>query len=191
MTSSKDEELILVDEHDQPIGTGLKLSVHKDGLLHRAFSIFIFNGKGQLMLQRRALGKYHSGGLWTNTCCGHPRPKETVLGAAHRRLQEEMGFDCALHEAGTLTYRAEVSQGLIEHEFDHVFVGRFDGDVHPDPEEALDWQWIDLDTLHTALVTQPDTFTVWFKTIIEQPGGKLCNLRDLALKLHTEQDIRH
>ena len=186
MTSSKDKELILVDEHDQPIGTGLKLSVHKDGLLHRAFSIFIFNGKGQLMLQRRALGKYHSGGLWTNTCCGHPRPEETVLGAAHRRLQEEMGFDCALYEVGTLTYRAEVSQGLIEHEFDHVLVGRFDEDVHPNPDEALDWQWVDLDTLHIALKAQPDTFTVWFKTIIEQPGGKLHNLRDLALKLHTE-----
>ena len=186
MTSSKDEKLILVDEHDQPIGTGSKLSVHQDGLLHRAFSIFIFNGKGQLMLQRRALGKYHSGGLWTNTCCGHPRPEETVLSAAHRRLQEEMGFDCALHEAGTLTYRAEVSQGLIEHEFDHVFVGRFDGHVHPDPDEALDWQWVDLDTLHTALMTQPDTFTVWFKTIVEQPGGNLRNLKALALKLHTE-----
>jgi len=181
MTSSEEERLILVDEHDQEVGTGSKLSVHQDGLLHRAFSIFIFNGQGQLMLQQRAWGKYHSGGLWTNTCCGHPRPGETVAQAARRRLQEEMGFECALREVSQLTYKAQVSSTLIEHEFDHVFVGHYDGPVRPDSQEAHDWEWIDLEALHRQLKHTPSLFTVWFKAILEQPGAQLESLRAHAL----------
>lgn len=181
MTSSDEERLVLVDEHDQAVGTGSKLSVHQEGLLHRAFSVFIFNGQGQLMLQQRALGKYHSGGLWTNTCCGHPRPGEAVMEAAHRRLQEEMGFDCPLQEVSQLTYRAQVSSTLIEHEFDHVFVGQFDGEVRPDPDEARDWEWIGIEALNHQIKHTPALFTVWFKAILEQPEARLETLKAHAL----------
>lgn len=182
MASSEEESLILVDKHDTEIGAGLKLHVHQHGLLHRAFSIFVFNGQGQLMLQQRALGKYHSGGLWTNTCCGHPRPGELVASAARRRLQEEMGFECPLVEVGTLTYKAQVSNDLIEHEFDHIYVGQFDALAKPDPTEALDWKWIDTSALSDQLTAQPELYTVWFKKILEQPNAQLENL-----KAHVQQ----
>src|SRR5690349_17076045 len=121
-----EEYLILVDEQDHEIGTEEKLKTHRDAKLHRAFSIFIFNKKGQLLLQRRALSKYHSGGLWTNTCCGHPRPGENIDKAAHRRLQEEMGFDCNMKDVFRFTYKAPLDHGLTEHEVDHVFIGTCD-----------------------------------------------------------------
>lgn len=118
------EELVLVDEYDRATGTAEKMQVHRDGLLHRAFSIFIFDLKGRLLLQKRALGKYHSQGLWTNTCCGHPRPGEPTLAAARRRLLEEMGIDCpVLMEVEAFVYRTQVSNGLIENEYDHIYVG--------------------------------------------------------------------
>lgn len=185
MVASKEEVLILVDKHNCKTGTERKLKVHRDGLLHRAFSIFVFNTHGQLMLQQRAQGKYHSGGLWTNTCCGHPRPKEPTLAAAHRRLQEEMGFDCTLRKVGTLIYRAQVSEMLIEHEFDYVYVGRFDGHVQPDSKEVQDWKWIDPSMLATLLITQPALYTVWFKKILEQPTAQLESLKIQALHLKT------
>ena len=122
---SLQEMLILVDAKDRMIGSGEKLMVHEQGLLHRAFSIFVFNNDGRLMLQNRARDKYHSPGLWTNTCCGHPRPGEDTLAAAHRRLLEEMGFDCELKEMKTISYCSDVQNDLIEHEYNHIFVGVF------------------------------------------------------------------
>lgn len=170
MTLSKEETLILVNQYDQQVGTERKLKVHRDGLLHRAFSIFIFNTKGELMLQRRTLGKYHSGGLWTNTCCGHPRPRETTLAAAHRRLKEEMGFDCHLQEIRTITYQAQVSNNLIEHEFDHIYVGQFDDKPVLNPDEVSDWLCISTPDLLEWIAAQPQVFTVWFIKILSEAG---------------------
>ncbi|MDP3953679.1 MAG: isopentenyl-diphosphate Delta-isomerase, partial [bacterium] len=141
------EQVVLVDHAGKEIGVEEKLTVHQKGLLHRAFSIFIFNSKGEVLLQRRAEGKYHSGGLWSNACCSHPRPGETVLEAAHRRLQEEMGFDCGLKEVFTFTYKTPVSKDLIEHEFDHVLIGKHDSAPELNSEEADDWRFENPSTL--------------------------------------------
>lgn len=165
-----EESLILVNKQDQEIGTERKLKVHQEGLLHRAFSIFVFNAHGHLMLQQRALDKYHSGGLWTNTCCGHPRPNETTFSAAHRRLQEEMGFDCDLQEVRTVTYQAKVSNNLIENEFDHIFIGRFDGEPVLNPGEASDWAWIPTPILLEWISVHPHDFTIWFTKILHEAG---------------------
>jgi len=161
------EMLILVDREDRPIGSGTKLHVHQSGALHRAFSILIFDRLGKLLLQRRALDKYHSAGLWSNSCCGHPRPGEDTDAAAHRRLQEEMGFDCGLRKVLALIYHASLSGGLIEHEYDHVYLGRFDGDPNPDPQEALDWRWSEPAEVLAWMADRPDDFTIWFKRILE------------------------
>jgi isopentenyl-diphosphate Delta-isomerase len=131
-------EVILVDEQDVEIGSMEKLEVHQKGLLHRAFSVFVFNDKQELLLQQRALEKYHSPALWTNTCCSHPSPGETTISAARRRLQEEMGFDTELDFAFHFTYKAEFENGLTEHEFDHVFIGTFNDHFIPNPAEVMD-----------------------------------------------------
>ena len=157
------EHIVLVDENDSPIGTEEKLTAHKMGLLHRAFSIFIFNQQGELLLQKRASSKYHSGGLWTNTCCSHPRPEEDLMEACHRRLEEEMGFDCALQEAFHFIYKAEVGNGLVEHELDHVLVGTYNEDPLPNPEEAEEFAWISLDSLQNDVRTNPENYTEWLK----------------------------
>ena len=162
------ENVILVDLHDHEIGTKKKLKAHLDGDLHRALSVFLFNGKGQWLLQKRALGKYHSSGLWTNTCCSHPRPSESALDAAQRRLKEEMGITSELTPLFTFIYRAELDSNLIEHEFDHVFVGRFNGDPLPNPEEVADWKWIDYDELKQDVAAHPHNYTAWFKLILER-----------------------
>jgi isopentenyl-diphosphate Delta-isomerase len=153
--------VVLVDEQDHAVGTASKLAAHRTGALHRAFSVFLFDGRGRLLLQRRALAKYHSGGLWTNTCCGHPRPGESVTDAAGRRLREEMGIACALRPAGAFRYRARLGE-LEEHEFDHVLVGRFDGDPRPAPDEVADWRWVEPDAAARELAEAPDRFTAWF-----------------------------
>src|SRR5215217_4115097 len=139
------EQVVLVDELDQPVGVERKLPAHQGGgKLHRAFSVFIVNREGKLLLQRRAAGKYHFGGLWTNACCSHPRPGQDVAAAAHARLREEFGFDAELSEAFSFVYRAEdPASGLTEHEFDHVFVGTFDGTPQPNPREIDGWEWVD------------------------------------------------
>jgi isopentenyl-diphosphate delta-isomerase len=155
------ETLILVDENDNEIGTGEKLDVHRKGILHRCFSIFIFNHKGEVLLQKRAKTKYHSGGLWTNTCCGHPKAGESTETAAHRRLKEEMGFDCPMSEKFTFIYRAELDNGYTEHELDHVFTGQFDGEINPNPDEADDYAWRPLDEIHDEINRHPERFTVW------------------------------
>jgi len=157
------EYVILVDQNDQPIGTREKLQTHQDGALHRALSIFVFNSNGQMLLQQRAYGKYHSGGLWSNTCCTHPRPDESTLEAAHRRLREEMGFDCELVEIFSFTYHAELDMNLIEHEYDHVFVGLYEHDPHLNADEAEAWKWMDVPALQDDLKERSDVYTPWFK----------------------------
>lgn len=163
------EKVILVDEKDREIGTEEKLKAHKNGgKLHRAFSVFIFNSKGEMLLQKRAKTKYHSPGLWSNACCSHPRPGETLEEAVHRRLKEEMGFDCKLKEAFSFIYRAEVGNGLTEWEFDHVWIGRFDGKPRPDIEEAEEWKWINIEELKKDIKEHPENYTPWFKIAVEK-----------------------
>lgn len=155
-------EVILVNENDEQIGTMDKLEAHQQGSLHRAFSIFIFNSKGEMLLQQRANEKYHSGGLWTNACCSHPSPGEKTMDAAIRRLQEEMGFNTSLIKIFDFTYRATFENGLVEHEFDHVFLGIYNGAIAPDPEEVQDYCHKDMDELKKAITEMPETFTAWF-----------------------------
>lgn len=162
------EMVILVDENDREIGTEEKMKAHEEARLHRAFSVFIFNSKGEMLLQQRACGKYHSGCLWTNATCSHPRPGEEVSAAAHRRLQEEMGFDTDLNKAFHFIYKAEFDDGLTEHEFDHVFIGRYDGPIKLNLDEAEDYKWIDLATLTKDMQENPDDYTVWFKIAFEK-----------------------
>lgn len=157
------EQVILVDDQDRPVGTGAKFPVHETGALHRAFSILVFNADDELLLQQRAWGKYHFAGRWSNTCCGHPRPGERTQKAALRRLGEEFGFQAPLIEQSRLTYRAEdPNSGLIEHEYLHIFRGRFVGDPRPNPEEVGAWRWMSLPAIHRALASRPGQFTPWF-----------------------------
>lgn len=162
------EEVILVDAHDQELGLMEKMEAHRQGLLHRAFSVFVLNEKGELMVQQRAAEKYHSGTLWTNTCCSHPRKGETAEEAAHRRLMEEMGFDCPINKVLEFTYRAELDKGMIEHEYDHLFIGEFNGEPNLNPDEAMAWKWMRLDELSADIEDQPEKYTAWFKIIWKQ-----------------------
>lgn len=162
-----EDQLILVNESDEVLGIGEKLETHQLGFLHRAFSIFIFNSQRKLLLQRRALNKYHSSGLWSNTCCGHPRPGEHLMFAAQRRLKIEMGLDCSLERVGSFIYRADVGNGLIEHELDHVFIGHSDLKPTLNADEAIGWKWIDLATLDQELRNHPQDFTCWLRLIID------------------------
>lgn len=168
MEKPMDEMLILVNANDELIGHGTKLHVHQKGMMHRAFSILVFDSGNRLLLQKRASRKYHSAGLWSNSCCGHPRQDEDTDAAAHRRLREEMGFDCGLHEVTSLVYRAAVSGDLIEHEYDHIYVGIFDGKPEANPEEVSDWQWLGLPQLRACVATRPGDFTVWFRVLLER-----------------------
>jgi isopentenyl-diphosphate delta-isomerase len=157
------EYVILVDHQDQEIGTMEKLEAHREGKLHRAFSVLIFNSRDELLLQKRADSKYHCGGMWTNACDGHPRPDESTLAAARRRLREELGFDCDLVETLQFTYWAELDHDLKEHEVDHLFIGRFDGQPVPDPAEASDWKWIDWESLEQDARDNFDSYAAWSK----------------------------
>jgi isopentenyl-diphosphate Delta-isomerase len=162
------ERVVLVDAEDREVGTEEKLHAHREGLLHRALSVFLFNARGELLLQRRSLGKYHSAGLWTNTCCSHPRPHERVTQAAARRLREELGIECHLERAFSFLYRAEVTGGLIEHEFDHVFIGRFEGEPRPDPAEVAATRWVSPAELQRELSSDPTAFTPWLHLCLER-----------------------
>ena len=162
LSNSQNENVILVKEADQEIGIAEKMAVHKEGILHRAFSIFVFNSKEELLLQQRAKSKYHSGGLWSNTCCSHPKPGESLTGACNRRLKEEMGLECELTEIFSFIYRAEVGD-LIEHEVDHVFFGRTDCQPFPCLTEVGDWKWINLDELRRDVAINPDKYTYWLR----------------------------
>lgn len=161
------EYVILVDENDQEIGTMEKQEAHEKGLLHRAFSVFVFNENKELLLQQRALTKYHSAGLWTNTCCSHPRIGETIEKAAHRRLMEEMGFDCELSTKTSFIYKAAFENGLTEHEFDHVLVGSFNGEINFNPTEVKNFKWINLEELQIDLFQNNQNYTAWFKIIFD------------------------
>ncbi|HEV2147893.1 MAG TPA: isopentenyl-diphosphate Delta-isomerase [Longimicrobiaceae bacterium] len=162
------EMVVLVDERDRETGVAEKLAAHREGRLHRAFSVFVFDQAGSLLLQRRADGKYHSAGLWTNTCCSHPRPGEAVEDAAHRRLAEEMGFDCELRPAFTFVYRADFPDGLVEHELDHVLVGRWSGSPAPDAEEVGGWRWAAPGELLREMEADPEAFTHWFRIALPE-----------------------
>jgi isopentenyl-diphosphate delta-isomerase len=156
------EEVILVDKADQPLGAMEKMEAHRKALLHRAFSVFIFNSKGEMLLQQRAPHKYHSAGLWTNACCSHPRPGEDTREAAIRRLEEELGFTTALEKRFDFTYRSELENGLTEFEFDHVFTGLYDQAVHPNPDEVSDHCFQTLDEIRAGLRSHPERYTCWF-----------------------------
>lgn len=164
----KHERLILVDDADREIGSAEKIDAHRRGLLHRAFSAIIWDSQGRQLLQKRAVTKYHSGGLWTNACCGHPRPGETVDAAALRRLNEEMGFSCPLEWLGIVQYHASFPNGLSEHEIVHVFRGRYDGPLKPDPMEAEGYQWCGLDGIRSDIGNVPDRFSIWFRRYIAE-----------------------
>ncbi len=171
-----EERVILVDGDGLEIGSEEKVRAHREPRLHRAFSIFVFDGAGRTLIQQRAAHKYHSASLWANACCSHPRPGERTIDAAHRRLHEEMGFDCALDHAFAFVYRADVGQGLVEHEYDHVFVGRYEGEPRPDPAEVAAWEWAPLASLPDRILSQPDRFAVWFRIALP----KLLNLEHVT-----------
>lgn len=162
------EDVILVNDRDEPVGLMEKMEAHEKGLLHRAFSVFVINPNREILLQQRAFSKYHSGGLWTNTCCSHPRSAETTIAAAHRRLQEEMGFDCELTKIVHFIYKAQLDQGLTEHELDHVFVGYWDGEPILNSTEVADYKWMDIDAVAKDMTENPDLYTVWFKIIYQE-----------------------
>lgn len=156
------QEVILVNEQDEEIGTMEKMEAHQKAVLHRAFSVFIFNTKGEMLLQQRATNKYHSAGLWTNACCSHPSPGESTPDAARRRLIEEMGFSTPLTEIFAFTYRTPYDNGLTEYEFDHVYSGTYEGIVKPDPEEVKDYCFKSLEDIEDSLQTHPAKYTSWF-----------------------------
>jgi len=159
----KEQEVILVNENDEEVGVMGKTEAHEKGLLHRAFSVFIFDSKGRMLLQQRASEKYHGAHLWTNACCSHPYPGETVEEAAKRRLKEELGFTTNLNEIFSFTYRAEVENNLIEHEFDHVFAGEYESKIHPNESEVADVAYEDIQKIKEEMETDPKRFTSWFK----------------------------
>lgn len=156
-------QVILVDTEDRPTGTIEKMEAHRLGVLHRAFSVFVFNEKGEMLLQQRALSKYHSGGLWTNACCSHPAPGEETTDAARRRLVEELGIEIPVQKIFDFVYRTEFDNGLIEHEFDHVFTGRHDGFVDFNRDEVMDICYKSMDEVKNSLHLNPEQYTSWFR----------------------------
>ena len=163
-----EEKVILVDTNDTQIGLMPKMEAHEKGLLHRAFSVFILNKSGELMLQQRALDKYHSPGLWTNTCCSHQREGETNVEAGKRRLFEEMGFKTELSDLVSFIYKAPFDNGLTEHEFDHVLIGYFEENPKINPAEVAAWKWMPIDAIKADLSEHPDVYTEWFKIIFDK-----------------------
>lgn len=162
------EKVILVDENDRPIGLMEKMEAHEKGLLHRAFSVFVLNGKNEVMLQQRAAHKYHSPLLWTNTCCSHQREGESNLAAGRRRLREEMGFEVELQELFHFIYKAPFDNGLTEHELDHVLIGRYEQAPKLNPDEVADWRWASIADIRREMDEHPEYFTVWFRIIFDE-----------------------
>lgn len=162
------EYVTLVDASDRLVGRAEKMEAHRRALLHRACSVVLLNGEGEMLLQRRSPAKYHSGGLWSNTCCTHPRPGESPLEAAGRRLREEMGMEADLEPLFAFVYRAELEDGLVEHEYDHVFGGRGDTDPRPNPAEVVDWRWAALSEVARELDERPEHYTRWFPPLFER-----------------------
>jgi isopentenyl-diphosphate delta-isomerase len=168
----RDEMVVLVDPSDAVVGTAPKLDAHRDGRLHRAVSVMLFDHEGRLLLQRRADSKYHSGGLWSNTCCGHPRPGESNNDAGLRRLSAELGIDdCELTGVGEFVYFARLDGGLVEHELDHVLIGRWNGNANPDPLEVAETRWIDRDALLTDMRAKPAEYTAWLQWVVQHACG--------------------
>lgn len=166
MISEATEKVVIVNEHDEWLGTADKLDAHREGILHRAFSVFIVNDNNELLLQQRAISKYHSGGLWTNACCSHPRPKESTLSAAHRRLIEEMGFDCELEKIFHLRYKADLDNNMIENEYDHVYIGKYTGDIKPNKSEVEGYKYVNIEQLAELVEEHPEQYTEWFKLLL-------------------------
>jgi isopentenyl-diphosphate delta-isomerase len=160
---ANEQTLILVNENDEQTGTMEKLEAHRKALLHRAFSVFIFNSGSEMLLQRRAMGKYHSEGLWTNACCSHPRPREELVQSAIRRLREEMGITTDLKEIFQFTYRHRFENGLTEYEYDHVILGSYDGQVFPDENEVMDYAFKKMEEIEKELLEKPEIYSVWFR----------------------------
>ena len=167
------EHVILVDKQDNPIGLMEKIEAHEKALLHRAFSVFVFNEKNELMLQQRAAEKYHSPLLWTNTCCSHQRDGESNIEAGKRRLQEEMGFSCELEELFSFIYKAPFDNGLTEHELDHVMIGRFSDEPIINPEEVASYKWMPLEEVKSDIENHPEKYTAWFKIIFKESYNKI------------------
>lgn len=167
------EQVILVNESDHQIGVMEKMEAHEKAILHRAFSVFLFNSKGEMMLQRRALTKYHSAGLWTNACCSHPRPGETALEAAQRRTMEELGIQPQIQHIFSFMYKAAFDNGLTEHEFDHVFIGQWNDDVHLNPEEVAEIRYLTIEEIRSDMQENPDQYTAWFKIAFDQVTSHL------------------
>ncbi len=163
-----EEQVILVNESDEQIGLMPKLEAHKKAVLHRAFSVFIFNERNELMLQQRALDKYHSPGLWTNTCCSHQRNGESNIEAGKRRLQEEMGFVTDLKETISFIYKAPFDNGLTEHEYDHVLIGYYDSEPEINEDEVASWKWMSIEAVKEDIEAQPEMYTAWFKIIFDK-----------------------
>ena len=157
-----EERVILVDEQDREVGTDTKLAVHTSGQLHRAISVFVFDAEDNLLLQRRAATKYHSAGLWSNTCCSHPRPGEDTHQTAHRRLREEMDVECPLHHVLSFVYQCDLGNGLSEHEYDHVFVGQTEETPVPNPDEVAECRWLPVEVAREESATHPERYTAWF-----------------------------
>ncbi|WP_346883954.1 isopentenyl-diphosphate Delta-isomerase [uncultured Algibacter sp.] len=164
----KEEKVILVNEKDEKIGLMPKMEAHEKALLHRAFSVFVFNEANELMLQQRALNKYHSPGLWTNTCCSHQRDGETNIQAGERRLKEEMGFVVELTESISFIYKAPFDNGLTEHEFDHVLLGKYNGNPIINTDEVANWKWMPLESVKIDIANNPKLYTEWFKVIFDK-----------------------
>jgi len=179
---SMEERVVLVDAEDNVIGTMEKMEAHEQGVLHRAVSVFIVNPRGEMLLQKRAKGKYHSPGLWTNACCTHPREGESYDDCAQRRLREELGFECPLGHAFSFIYEGSVENGLTEHELDHVFVGVYDGPMHADPAEVEDCTFVSLNNIRVRLEEHPEEFTIWFRAIFERVSGHLSGMESQQLK---------
>lgn len=167
-----EEKVILVDENDNQIGLMDKLEAHEKGLLHRCFSILLFDEEGRLLVTQRAKEKYHCGGMWTNTCCSHPREGEDTTVAANRRLKEELGIETELKKVFEFTYKAPFDNGLTEHEFDHVYFGTYTGEINQDPSEVEAYEYLPIETIEAEFETHPDTWTVWFKILIEEAKKK-------------------
>jgi isopentenyl-diphosphate delta-isomerase len=173
------EHVILVDEHDGEIGIMPKLEAHQKGVLHRAVSVFVFNSKNELLVQQRAMGKYHSAGLWSNTCCSHPRQGESPEDGAARRLYEEMRIYCHIEEAFSFIYKAELENDLTEYEYDHVFVGVSDDMPNPDAEEVAGWGYVSREMLDADIQAHPEKYTEWFKICVEGYGTELFNEKNV------------
>lgn len=163
----QEKELILVNSDDEVVGYAKKLPIHEQGLLHRAFSIMVFNDKNEVLIHKRAVNKYHSGGLWTNACCSHPLKDEPLEITLHHKLQEEMGFDCELTYKYNFIYKAEFKNGLTEYELDYVYEGLYNGVVSPNPDEASEYKWVSLDEVKNDAVLNPELYTEWFKIILK------------------------